>query len=242
MEKEKANEQFEQLLAQNIVFKCLDDQQRSLVANQAIQSSFSKGEFITHLGDAWPFLFMVQQGEIIATIDSDEGRSFVVATFEPGDIFWGLAFFQDAAPMPVALEATVESHIHLWGREALLPVLLENGHMSWELNRLLVHQMLTARKIVAELAFQPVTSRLARLLLDQFKPTAGDQVTREFTLDEMASRIGTTREMVCRILYKFSDEGAIQINRTEFTFIEPDALLRHANMHKNIGSQNSAGC
>jgi len=92
MANQKAKGQLEQLLAQNIVFKCLDDAQRYAVADQAIQSSFSRGEFITYLSDTWPYLFVIQQGEIIATIDSEEGRSFVVATFGPGDSFWGLAF------------------------------------------------------------------------------------------------------------------------------------------------------
>jgi hypothetical protein len=32
----------------------------------------------------------------------------------------------------------------------------------------------------------------------------------------MAARIGTTREMVCRALYRFADDGIIEINRTEF--------------------------
>jgi hypothetical protein len=48
------------------------------------------------------------------------------------------------------------------------------------------------------------------------------------TLDEMASRVGTTREMVCRILYKFADKKWIDITRTEFRLVDPSGLQRMA--------------
>jgi hypothetical protein len=40
----------------------------------------------------------------------------------------------------------------------------------------------------------------------------------------MAARIGSTREMVCRHLYHFADQGIIQINRTEFKIMDQDLL------------------
>jgi hypothetical protein len=46
------------------------------------------------------------------------------------------------------------------------------------------------------------------------------------TLDEMAARIGSTREMVCRHLYQFADQGVIQINRTELKILD-QALLKN---------------
>jgi len=48
----------------------------------------------------------------------------------------------------------------------------------------------------------------------------------------MASRVGTTREMVCRILYRFAEAGAIQINRTEIVFKDRDLLDRY-NQNSN---------
>jgi DNA-binding transcriptional regulator LsrR (DeoR family) len=44
----------------------------------------------------------------------------------------------------------------------------------------------------------------------------------------MAARIGSTREMVCRLLYKFSDEGLIKITRTEFSVTDAVSLYKRA--------------
>jgi CRP-like cAMP-binding protein len=90
----------------------------------------------------------------------------------------------------------------------------------------MVERMLQASAIVDELAFQPVIGRVARLLLENF-PSDQDSAPRHLTLDEMAARVGTTREMVCRILYRFAERGAIQINRTEFIFTDRSLLEEH---------------
>jgi CRP-like cAMP-binding protein len=94
------------------------------------------------------------------------------------------------------------------------------------MTRLMVQRMLHASEIVDGLAFQPVASRLARLLLEQY-PADQLAAERHLTLDEMAAHIGSTREMVCRILYRFAAQGAIQINRTEFIFKDRQLLEKH---------------
>ena len=60
----------------------------------------------------------------------------------------------------------------------------------------MIQRMQRANVIVEELAFQPVSGRLARLLLEDFKNAGDAAIARHLTLDEMASRVGTTREMV----------------------------------------------
>ena len=41
----------------------------------------------------------------------------------------------------------------------------------------------------------------------------------------MAARIGSTREMVCRLLQRFADEELIKITRTEFEITDRDRLM-----------------
>lgn len=162
-------------------------------------------------------VFFILKGQVIAIKESTEGRSLTLAAFDEGEIFWGLAFFIENAPMPAALKASGDCELMMWSRDAFMPFVLQDGRLSWELTRLVIQRVQFVSEIVEKLAFQPLTSRVARLLLDQF-PSGQDIVPRHLTLDEMASRVGTTREIVCRILYRFAEQGAIQINRTEFMF------------------------
>jgi len=48
----------------------------------------------------------------------------------------------------------------------------------------------------------------------------------------MAARIGTTREMVCRVLYQFSDDNLIEITRTEFALNDTERLAQLAGRRR----------
>jgi len=227
----KSLSEFAEQLAQDAVFSSLSALDLEKIARRARPRHYVKGEWVIHYSDIWPYLLWVESGKIIALKESGEGRSLITTTILPQESFWGMAFFQDDAPMPVALVADEESRIYLWSREDLLPFLLENGKMSWELSRQMVSRMKQASEIVESLAFHPVPGRLANLLLDRYSGSGENPVARDLTLDQMAAHIGSTREMVCRALYKFADQGAIKIKRTEF-LISDEKLLKQI-AHRN---------
>jgi len=210
-------------LARNQVLSHLDETDLQKMEADAHVRRLQSGDWIVHHGDVWAYLFFIQKGQVTAIKESPEGRSLTLATFNEGEIFWGLAFFIENAPMPAALKATAESELLLWHRDDIMPLSMSNGKFSWELSRLAIQRVQFASEIVEKLAFQPLAGRVARLLLEQY-PTNQNVVPRHLTLDEMASRVGTTREIVCRILYRFAEQGAIQINRTEFTFLDRSLL------------------
>lgn len=211
------------LLRSNSVFQSLTGAELEEFARLSIPRDYLKGEFICLQGEVWPYLFLVAHGQIDALKESSEGRSLQITTFQQGDIFWGLAFFDEQLLMPVTLASRQPCRMYLWERGRCLPFILQHGELIWEISQLMVKRMLRASDMVEELAFQPVTSRLARLLLEEY-PDGQRLVVRHLTLDEMAARIGSTREMVCRILYRFATQGAIEINRTEFVFKDRQIL------------------
>lgn len=213
---------------QNPIFDVLNEMEFNRLNSLVIQKRYAAGEIIAHYGDRWPYLFLVKEGQIQGQKESREGRSLIVTSLEPGELFWGPAFFEEDAPMLVMLQAQIDSRIWLWHRDGLRSILWSNGRFSWELSRLMIHRMQRASDIVEELAFQPVRGRLARLLLDHFGEAVDEFVSRDLTLDEMAARVGTKREMVCRLLYQFAEEGAIEISRTEYKITNRDLLQKQA--------------
>ena len=211
------------LIARNPVFAWLPEPELAAVMAAGGMRRYSKGSLIAAGGDVWPYLFILISGQVNALKESMEGRTLFVSVFKPGSLFWGPAFFEEGLPMPVALNARLDSQLYLWDRQSFLPFQLRYGRLSLELNKLMIRQMLRASEIVESLAFQPVAGRVAGLLLEQVSPD--QSVTpRSLTLDEMAAHIGTTREMVCRSLHGFSDAGLIQITRTEFYITDRQGL------------------
>lgn len=219
---------FEQALAGADIFAhCSSDQIRNLIA-LGVPRNFSAGEWIVYQGDIWPYLFFIARGEVIAVKESFEGRRLILETLGEQEIFWGLAFFLAEEPMPASLRASRECTLILWSQERLSPWLLRDGRLSWELARLILRRASKASAIVDDLAFQPVAGRLAKLLVERFGDLRQERVSRSMTLDEMAAHIGTTREVVCRILQRFSNQGLIEITRTDFVFTDREGLAQLA--------------
>lgn len=222
----------DKLLAQNHVFAVLSQAKREALLQEAAKHHYQKGETIALAGDLWPYLFIIVEGEVNARKSSIEGRSLVVTTFEKGDIFWGLAFFYEEMEMPVSLEAARSTRIYLWSRDQMHPLLIKEGAFAWELSRMMIMKMARASEILEAMAFQPVAGRLAKLLVETSSNSALGAVTRSLTLDEMAARIGSTREMVCRFLHRFADDGIIDITRTEFRVTDTGRLSELARFSK----------
>lgn len=214
------------------LFDCLSEEQRAYINDHRIRRQYTEDEWIAHYGEIWPYLFSVEEGEVTALKESAEGRTLIVASILPGELFWGLAFFKEKFPMWVGLRANKPTALSLWKREDMLDILRENGEFTWGLTRELVGRMERASSIVEELAFQPVAGRLANLLLDHFGEHPEEFVARDLTLDEMAALIGSTREVVCRHLYSFASKDLIQIKRTEFKIVDVGGLLEFAQTFK----------
>jgi CRP/FNR family transcriptional regulator len=219
---------FEKIISNHPIFHQLDQSVLRAVATYAVGRSLDADEFLVNQGDIWPCLFIVLEGEIHAVKESQEGRVLIATSIREGEIFWGLGFFIENAGMPVALQAMCPSKILTWHRENLMPFIQENGAMSWNICQIMIKRMQVASEIVEELAFQPLVSRLAGLLLEVFGEAEGEFVSRELTLDDMAAHIGTTREMICRHLYRFAEKGAIEISRTEIKINDRELLQEQA--------------
>lgn len=213
------------LLKENPVFKNLQGEIRDKLISLAKPRKYATNSFLTNAGEYWPFLFLVVEGNLVVLKESSEGRTLTITDLGQGEIFWGPAFFDDKVPNPVTMRFSQASLVYLWQREEVLPIFLENGSITWELSRLMLERMLKASDIITGLAFQPVAGRLANLLMNYPHQSDSGPIVRTLTLDDMAMRIGTTREMVCRLLQGFADQGFIKITRTEMEIIDHNQLI-----------------
>ena len=75
-----------------------------------------------------------------------------------------------------------------WSYESLLPLLLKDGRLSWELSRLMIQRVQLASEIVEKLAFQPVGGSWLVYSLSLLETLLKDLYARNVTLDEMAAQ------------------------------------------------------
>lgn len=194
----------------------------NLVQHAALKN-YHKGEFICRQGEVWPCVILIKSGHIEWSLISADGKRQVVFDMQSGDVVWGHSLF-DGKPMPASLETMVKSSIFLWNSETIVPVISQSPDAMWDIMRILVASMRRVRDVVYGFAFHPVAGRLARFILRHYQPTAGQVITRELTLEEMAAIVGTTRELVCKVLYYFAEIEAIEVKRNKLVFINIEKL------------------
>jgi len=218
----------QELISQVPVFRKLSENQQEELGNLATMRILRKGEILALNGEEWPFVIVISNGLLHANKESAEGRCLTVRSFTDGDVFWGHALFGQQ-PTPTTLFAYKKSVIYQWHGQDILNLILNNPDALWDLCIQLNQRMLEASKTIEEITFNSVINRLAKLLLEQFAIEEQTYIDRNMTLDEMASKIGSTREVVCRLLYRFSDNNLIQIDRNKFILINKIELIKIAD-------------
>jgi len=74
--------------------------------------------------------------------------------------------------------------------------------------------------IVEEIAFRRMDTRLASLLIE--RSLRSDLI--HITHHEIAAELGSSREVISRILEDFSSQGIIQVSRGNIKILEREAL------------------
>ncbi|MBN2119035.1 MAG: Crp/Fnr family transcriptional regulator [Anaerolineales bacterium] len=200
------------------------DAQKQRLASLAIRRVLKEDEVLCWQGDLWTNVLFITSGRLRSVINSSGGKSYVVGTWERGEEFWAHTLF-DGEPMPSTLEAAQESVVYQWNGEDVLRILLDNSEAVRALLRRQVKLIRKRRETISDLAFQPVTGRLAKLLLEQV-PASETSAQRDLTLEQIASRVASSPEVICRTLYHLQREGFLQVTRASITLQDRAALER----------------
>ena len=225
--------ELEALIAEQPILQHFTQAERERLQSMGLHRSYSKGDFIAHYGEEWPYVFLLVDGHINVLKFSPSGRNLGALEMTKGDLFWSPSFF-DEGPLPATLEVKTSARLFLWERSEILPILRSNPQALWAWTMMLVERIRFASEFIEELAFHPLAGRLARLLLEQFEEQEDRRVPREFTLDEMSAKINTSPVMVCKLLSRFAGEGLIKVTRSSFELLDRKSLEKVSGPRHSI--------
>jgi CRP/FNR family cyclic AMP-dependent transcriptional regulator len=192
---------------------------------QARKRTYARSAIVINEGDAAHGLFIVCSGSLKACLNDDQGRELVLSTHGPGDHFGELALL-DGAPRSANVVALESSELLIVTKDAFHAVLQDHPDCMWAIVQGLVERVRDLTENVRALALVDVFGRLARLLTSLSADEGGVSVIRPRpTQQDIANRIGASREMVSRILKELVFGG--------FLSLETD----HITVHKKFPSR-----
>jgi CRP/FNR family transcriptional regulator len=219
-------------LAKADVFGQLNHSERAELVSLARKRSIDKGEILCRQEDDWLQVVYIANGQLRSSINSPDGRSYIISTWETGEIFWAHTIF-DQLPMPSTLEAVRASTLYQWNGEAAFEIVLRNAAATRALIKRQTSLIRRRRENIYSLVFNPVVSRLAKLIVGKFAALENPTIQRDLTLEEMAGMVATSPVVVCRLLYQFQTEGILTIKRASITLNDRNALERLIEQEKN---------
>jgi CRP/FNR family transcriptional regulator len=157
---------------------------------------------------------------------SSRDKEQILEIIGPGDVVDPIPLFDDGV-YAVTAKAMTPCEIYCFPPDVVRKLIAENPIL---LNQLLHIVSMRLRKLAAlanDLAFKDVTARVCRVLLEQSRADAESNpsaLMRPLTRQELASMVGTAREVAWRALKGLERDGLIEIHGQHITILDAAAL------------------
>ncbi len=205
-----------QTLAKVPIFSGLSEPELAFLAQRALPRHYSAGETVFAEGEPCTGLYVVEAGHIRIFKSSAGGREQVLSIDGPGSSVAELPVF-DGGAYPASVMALEDSTLLFVSKQDFQSLCLAHPQVALKVLRVVGARLRRLVGIIEELSFTTVRHRLASFLLREVgthgKRTArGTEILLPASNQELASQIGTVRELVSRNLSRLQSEGMLKID------------------------------
>ncbi|MFL7814265.1 MAG: Crp/Fnr family transcriptional regulator [Anaerolineales bacterium] len=213
-----------QALRENRYLQGLEERILAELADHTRLLSYEGEEIIFLEGQPCQGLYILDTGRVKIFKYSPAGREMIINVLDEGDTFNEVPVF-DRADNPVNVAAVLDTRVWLIEAEALRGVIAQHAQAAQQIIINLSQNLRMLVGKVAELSFYPVTVRLARLLRELPPGQLAGSGSERITQDDLASRVGTVREVVARSLKELENCGAIEVERGRIRILDEAKLI-----------------
>jgi len=172
--------------------------------------AYPKNTILVHEGDQSDQLFVVLSGKLRVFLSDNDGKEITIDILGPDQYFGEMAL--EGEPRSASVMTMEPSRLSLIERSQFKQFFATNPEAAYWLYIALVRRARNLTKNVGNLALLDVYGRIARLLLDNSTEASGCLVVGErITQQEIAKRVGASRETVSRILTDLREGNYITI-------------------------------
>ena len=173
--------------------------------------SYAKNTLLVQEGDKSDQLYILVAGKLKVFLADDDGKEIVVDMLSPNQYFGEMAL--DGESRSASVMTVEASKLAVVQREDFKRFLAENPDAALALIVTLIRRARNLTRTIGNLALLDVYGRVARLLIDNASDESGQLVvTEKMSQHEIAQRIGSSREMVSRILSDLKEGGYLSID------------------------------
>lgn len=190
-----------------------DHPARSLILREGEKTS---GFYFLHAGKARIFRL------------GPDGREQTFRLVEPGDTFAEVPML-DRGPNPATVETLEPSQVVLIPSKVMFALMARRPEVAAALLEHIARRLRAFTELVEQMGQQTVRGRVSRYLYDLAREEGvqtpeGIVVQRSLTQQDLASLVGSVREVVSRTLKVMAEEGIVEVRRKEIVVRDLAAL------------------
>ncbi len=189
------------VLAQVEIFAGLSGEELEMLAGSSVSRQYPKNTVIINDGDNADSLYLIDSGRVKVYCSDKNGKEFIMNTLEAGDYFGELALLDDDR-RSASVRTMEKCSFRIIYKEDFQRVISEHPNIARILMRNLTRRVRTLTDKVKSLALQDVYGRVTKVLTGLAKPRDDESsfIEERLTQQDIADRVGASREMVARIL------------------------------------------
>ena len=202
------------------IFDNLSDEELEAIKQCAVTRNFPKSSVIINEGDTSDSLYIIAKGRVTIYLSDENGKEVILNSQGEGDYFGELALVDDDKRSASVVTAEKSTFLVI-SKSDFKKVLAAHPELAFNLIRGLTHRVRHLTDNVRSLALLDVYGRVAKTLLS-LATEKDDQLVIDIKLtqQDIANRVGASREMVAKILKDLTIGGYISIDQKRITINE----------------------
>jgi CRP/FNR family cyclic AMP-dependent transcriptional regulator len=189
---------------------------RQLAALGRVRTYPKNTVFITE-GDSSDSVFVILTGRVKVFISDSEGHEMILDTQGPGEYVGEMAL--DGNPRSASVMTLEPSTFSVAARDPIREFIRQTPDFALDMISKIIDRARIATSSVKDLALLDVYGRVARLLLNMAVDNGDGKllIPGKLTQQEIAERVGASRDMVSRIFRDLTAGGYISVENRMIT-------------------------
>jgi CRP/FNR family transcriptional regulator, cyclic AMP receptor protein len=200
--------------------------------------NLKKGEIFVREGERSNLIYFVSSGLVKVYNTSPDGKEQVLNLASPGETLNDVSAFDDGMDV-ASMRAMTPAVLYCVGKDDLKSIIVNNPGIALNALRVMARRTRRASKLVEGLSFSQAIGRLARLLQRYSDEKISEHLS--LTQQDLASMIGTSREMVNKSLKTLEEKHLVKLSRLHVEIINIDGLKEIARTMPDDRTKNEPG-
>jgi CRP/FNR family cyclic AMP-dependent transcriptional regulator len=196
-------------------YDLLDEQGLQSLAQIAMRRNYRKNRVIIRQDDDSNTMFVLLEGEMKVYVDDDQGKQLTVRILKPSDSFGEVALIGDF-PRTASVVTLTDCVVYAFSREKYLAFLKAYPEILLALSKTLANMVRDTTEELSNIALSDVYGRIVHIFNKYALDNERQRQVPKFTHREISRMIGSSREMVSKILKELEKGEYISVTQKHY--------------------------